>query len=211
MVRNNSSAEAKNSLLQLSNWGQVSNSDRDGVESGADSAASDESGHAAAQSIITQVKQSTWGLPHAATTDEILSPLCMRIWRARTSSEQRQISWTLYVSLCLIRNVDRVQVNSRSDKPAVASEYSKDDAPEPSTSWRDRLRAFFCCFAPDANEQYYRSSKAEAAVIRPPQPPTPPAYRGEPVIGPLQVITHASLSLCTCTIRVRSGCVHVLP
>ncbi|CAL5221322.1 g3496 [Coccomyxa viridis] len=131
MVRNNSSAEAKNSLLQLSNWGQVSNNDRDGIDTGADSAGSDESSHAAAQSIITQV-------------------------------------------------------NSRSDKPAVASEYSKDDATEQSASWKDRLRAFFCCFAPDANEQYYRSSKAEATVIRPPQPPTPPAYRGEPVIGPLQ-------------------------
>lgn len=80
-----------------------------------------------------------------------------------------------------------VQVNTRSDKPAEVSDYSKNDASEPSTSWKDRLRALFCCFAPDANEQYYRSSKAEAAVIRPPQPPTPPAYRGEPVIGPLQV------------------------
>ncbi len=87
-------------------------------------------------------------------------------------------------------NVGCVQVNSRSDKPAVASEYSKDDTPKQSSSWKDRLRAFFCCFAPDANEQYYRSSKAEATVIRPPQPPTPPAYRGEPVIGPLQVISH---------------------
>ena len=55
MVRNNGSAEAKNSLLQLSNWGQVSNNDRDGADTGADSAASDESSHAAAQSIITQV------------------------------------------------------------------------------------------------------------------------------------------------------------
>ena len=54
-------------------------------------------------------------------------------------------------------------------------------------SWRERLRALFCCFAPDASEQYYRSGEGEAAVIRPPQPPTPPAYRGEPVIGSLQV------------------------
>lgn len=55
MVRNNSSAEAKNSLLQLSNWGQVSNNDREAIDTGVDSTASDESGHAAAQSIITQV------------------------------------------------------------------------------------------------------------------------------------------------------------
>ena len=55
MVRNNSSGEAKNSLLQLSNWGQVSNNDREAIDGGADSTAPDESGHAAAQSIITQV------------------------------------------------------------------------------------------------------------------------------------------------------------
>lgn len=59
MVRNNSSAEAKNSLLQLSNWGQVSNNDRDGIDAGADSAGSEESSHAAAQSIITQVSDPT--------------------------------------------------------------------------------------------------------------------------------------------------------
>lgn len=55
MVRNSSSAETKNSLLQLSNWGQVSNNERDGIDTGADSAASDASTHTAAQSIITQV------------------------------------------------------------------------------------------------------------------------------------------------------------
>ena len=53
-----SSAEAKNSLLQLSTWGQVSNNDRDAIDTGADSAASDETSHAAAQSVITQVCQS---------------------------------------------------------------------------------------------------------------------------------------------------------
>ena len=58
MVRNNSSAEAKNSLLQLSTWGQVSNNDRDAIDTGADSAASDETSHAAAQSVITQVCKS---------------------------------------------------------------------------------------------------------------------------------------------------------
>ena len=59
MVRNNSSGEAKNSLLQLSNWGQVSNNDRDAVDGGADGTVADESGHAAAQSIITQVSKPT--------------------------------------------------------------------------------------------------------------------------------------------------------
>ena len=99
-----------------------------------------------------------------------------------------------------------LQVNSRSDKPAVPSEDSKDDPPDPYTSWKDRLRAFFCCFAPDANEQYYRSSKAEAAVIRPPQPPTPPAYRGEPVIGPLQVTIRAFLTWTPSTDPHSPGC-----
>ena len=57
MVRNNSSGEAKNSLLQLSNWGQVSNNDREAIDGGADGTAADESSHAAAQSIITQVSK----------------------------------------------------------------------------------------------------------------------------------------------------------
>lgn len=97
-------------------------------------------------------------------------------------------------------------MNTRSDKPAEVSDYSKDDASEQSTSWKDRLRAFFCCFAPDANEQYYRSSKAEAAVIRPPQPPTPPAYRGEPVIGPLQVWSVPGMLAClSCCCKSTEG------
>ena len=69
MVRNNSSAEAKNSLLQLSNWGQVSNNDRDGIDTGADSAGSEESSHAAAQSIITQVSKLTRSSGQTAPSD----------------------------------------------------------------------------------------------------------------------------------------------
>ena len=61
MVRNNSSGEAKNSLLQLSNWGQVSNNDRETIDGGADGTAADESSHAAAQSIITQVSKPIGG------------------------------------------------------------------------------------------------------------------------------------------------------
>ncbi|CAL8468486.1 g8026 [Coccomyxa elongata] len=78
------------------------------------------------------------------------------------------------------------QVNTRDEKSPAALQYSDTDATERTLSWKERLRALLCCFVPDANEQYYRSNEAEAAIIRPPQPPTPPAYRGEPVIGPLQ-------------------------
>ena len=81
----------------------------------------------------------------------------------------------------------RGQVTQRADKPPAALHYSSPAAQQDGqVSWRDRLRALFCCFAPDASEQYYRGGEGEAAVIRPPQPPTPPAYRGEPVIGSLQ-------------------------
>ena len=188
MVRNNSSAEAKNSLLQLSNWGQVSNNDRDGIDTGADSAGSDESSHAAAQSIITQVSFRERSSRHSVILDIHRLFSCL----SRHVSRLHQVTWPSSQVTHMVSSsqwdVGCVQVNSRSDKPAVASEYSKDDATEQSASWKDRLRAFFCCFAPDANEQYYRSSKAEATVIRPPQPPTPPAYRGEPVSGPLQVV-----------------------
>lgn len=82
-----------------------------------------------------------------------------------------------------------VQVTQRgAEKQPAALHYSSpsDAPPEGQASWRERLRALFCCFAPDATEQYYRGSEGEAAVIRPPQPPTPPSYSGEPVIGPLQ-------------------------
>jgi hypothetical protein len=80
-----------------------------------------------------------------------------------------------------------IQVNVREDKATAPLQYSSGGTPQAQTSWKERLRAFFCCFAPDASEQYYSGGEAEAAVIRPPQPPTPPAYRGEPVIGPLHV------------------------
>ena len=83
MVRNNSSAEAKNSLLQLSNWGQVSNNDRDGIDTGADSAGSDESSHAAAQSIITQVSFRERSSRHSVILDihRLLSCLSRHVSR----------------------------------------------------------------------------------------------------------------------------------
>ena len=75
MVRNNSSGEAKNSLLQLSNWGQVSNNDREAIDGGADGTAADESSHAAAQSIITQVRKTTYGLMSVMCTSGVWDSL----------------------------------------------------------------------------------------------------------------------------------------
>jgi hypothetical protein len=107
-----------------------------------------------------------------------------------------------------------LQVTQRgAEKQAAALHYSSpSDAPlEGQVSWRERLRALFCCFAPDASEQYYRGSEGEAAVIRPPQPPTPPSYSGEPVIGPLQAwhTSHASTPACrTAALGHAAGCQH---
>ena len=82
-----------------------------------------------------------------------------------------------------------VQVTSRTEQaqPAASHRYSSPDAgaAPPAPGWRARLRALLCCFRPDAGE--YVRGEAEAVVIRPPQPPTPPQFSGEAVIGPLGV------------------------
>lgn len=74
---------------------------------------------------------------------------------------------------------------SRAEPPAPAGggRYAG-DAAAPAPSWTARLRALLCCFRPDAGE-YARGGEAEAVVIRPPQPPTPPRFSGDAVIGPL--------------------------
>ena len=101
------------------------------------------------------------------------------------------------------------QVTQRAEKPPAALHYSSPAAPDGQPSWRDRLRALFCCFVPDASEQYYRGGEGEAAVIRPPQPPTPPAYRGEPVIGSLQV--PAGIPASPMPQPLQAAAAHLLP
>jgi hypothetical protein len=53
MVR--SSAETRNSLLQLTKRGQISNIDQEAIDVGDDSAAPEDHHHAPEESVITQV------------------------------------------------------------------------------------------------------------------------------------------------------------
>ncbi|KAK9845903.1 hypothetical protein WJX81_005612 [Elliptochloris bilobata] len=80
------------------------------------------------------------------------------------------------------------QVTNRAEQPPPAGSHryaspAAAAASQPAPGWRARLRALLCCFRPDTGE--YARGEAEAVVIRPPQPPTPPRFTGEAVIGPL--------------------------
>ena len=197
MVRN--STDTRNSLLQLTKRGQISNIDQEAIDVGDDSAApEDHHHHAPEESVITQVGPALGSrMPHAAFL-MLLAALC---------DLQQPKARPLAHPAGLMDLEPALQVNQRTEKqPATGLHYSTpSDAPlEGQVSWKERLRALFCCFVPDASEQYYRSSEGEATVIRPPQPPTPPAYRGEPVIGALQACIIYTLA-CACR-RCRAIC-----
>ena len=62
--------------------------------------------------------------------------------------------------------------------------YSPQAISEARPSWRSRFRALFCCLAPAVNDRYYRDD-ADASHVRPIQPPTPPPFVGDAVLGPI--------------------------
>ncbi|DBA93455.1 hypothetical protein WJX79_008935 [Trebouxia sp. C0005] len=82
------------------------------------------------------------------------------------------------------------QVTRRDQLPAAnrTAPYPKaaeQDGVGSRITWRTKLRSLLCCLAPPQNDQYFRSSEAEAVVIRPPRAALPPPrVSGEPVIGP---------------------------
>eukprot|EP00884_Botryococcus_braunii_P018727 jgi/Botrbrau1/5538/Bobra.0023s0022.1 len=77
------------------------------------------------------------------------------------------------------------QVNTR-EPPGGPPQYPRGgDNPPPRRSWRQRLRLFLCCFVPREDDAFYRRDEAESVVIRPPQPPTPPRYTGQVLLGPM--------------------------
>ena len=100
-------------------------------------------------------------------------------WQLQHSRKVLKILTDILAANTLLLSA-RCQVTAR---PPSAN-FNQADIPETRPSWRSRFRALFCCLAPAVNDQYYRSD-ADPALIRPPQPPTPPPLVGDAVLGPI--------------------------
>ena len=65
-------------------------------------------------------------------------------------------------------------VITQVNRTAAYPKATEQDGVDSRITWKTKLRSLLCCLAPPQNDQYFRSSEAEAVVIRPPRAIVPP-------------------------------------
>ena len=96
-------------------------------------------------------------------------------------------AWLTVKQGSLISMLAAVQVTRKDQVPPGTRTYpvrpldaEQSDGRAQRSGWRNRFRSLFCCGAPIAREGTYPRNHADAVVIRPPQPPTPPRSAPHP-------------------------------
>lgn len=74
----------------------------------------------------------------------------------------------------VITQVTRRDQLPAANRTAAYPKATEQDGVDSRITWKTKLRSLLCCLAPPQNDQYFRSSEAEAVVIRPPRAIVPP-------------------------------------
>ena len=74
----------------------------------------------------------------------------------------------------VITQVTRRDQLPAGNRTAPYPKATEQDGVDSRITWKTKLRSLLCCLAPPQNDQYFRSSEAEAVVIRPPRAAVPP-------------------------------------